>query len=423
MGRKVFISILGTGPYSECNYVKDNFSCKSRYIQIATLKYLDEKLKSENNGFSQKDNDVAIFFLTKKSETDQWEIGKTKEESGFVEKSGLKEELENLNLDLNIEHRPIVDGKNEEEIWEIFKTIYDEIQENDELYFDITHAFRYLPMLLLTLINYSKFLKRVSLKSITYGNFMVVDDDKPIMDLTAISSLQDWTFAAGQYLDSGNVDKIYELAQDKYETFANALKEVIGERQTCRGIDIISSKSFADLVSCVERIDLEQPNNPIVPIIDNIKSSFKGFDINENIKNGLQAAIWCFDNKLYQQSITILLETIISDVCQKNNFDWKTRKYRDYVVSVFVIKRDNIPQTGWQYKEKEGTSKFEKEKQCLETIFNSQITDDWYDIYIKTDKLRNDIDHAGMRQNAKTRDQFVEDMTEIINLLKLKLSC
>ena len=33
------------------------------------------------------------------------------------------------------------------------------MQDGDELYFDLTHGFRYLPMLVMVLINYSKFLK------------------------------------------------------------------------------------------------------------------------------------------------------------------------------------------------------------------------------------------------------------------------
>ena len=88
--------------------------------------------------------------------------------------------------------KDIKDGKDTDEIWEIFDVIYNEINDGDELFLDITHAFRYLPMLLTVLINYSKFLKKITVKSITYGNFMAEGDLKPIMDLTSISVLQDY---------------------------------------------------------------------------------------------------------------------------------------------------------------------------------------------------------------------------------------
>jgi hypothetical protein len=41
MGRKVFISVLGTGFYGACKYVKDGFvSTETRFIQQATLEYV-----------------------------------------------------------------------------------------------------------------------------------------------------------------------------------------------------------------------------------------------------------------------------------------------------------------------------------------------------------------------------------------------
>ena len=44
MARKVFISVLGTGFYDACKYVKDGFiSSETRYIQQATLEYLKVK--------------------------------------------------------------------------------------------------------------------------------------------------------------------------------------------------------------------------------------------------------------------------------------------------------------------------------------------------------------------------------------------
>ncbi len=44
MGRKVFISVLGTGYYGECVYARDGFTSSStRFIQHATLEMLTQK--------------------------------------------------------------------------------------------------------------------------------------------------------------------------------------------------------------------------------------------------------------------------------------------------------------------------------------------------------------------------------------------
>lgn len=50
---------------------------------------------------------------------------------------------------------PIPNGKNEEEMWEIFETLFDKIEEEDELYIDLTHRFRYIPMLVMIFPNYA----------------------------------------------------------------------------------------------------------------------------------------------------------------------------------------------------------------------------------------------------------------------------
>jgi len=65
--------------------------------------------------------------------------------------------------------KEIPDGKDTDEIWEIFDIIYNALEEDDNIYIDITHSFRYLPMLLLVLLNYAKYLKNIKIKQITYG--------------------------------------------------------------------------------------------------------------------------------------------------------------------------------------------------------------------------------------------------------------
>ena len=74
MARKVFISILGTGPYSECTYGINNTPVMStRYIQLATLKNLIQ-LGIENE-IQWTEKDIALIFVTKKAEEDQWLTG------------------------------------------------------------------------------------------------------------------------------------------------------------------------------------------------------------------------------------------------------------------------------------------------------------------------------------------------------------
>ena len=68
MGRKVFISVLGTGYYGECDYARDGFkSSSTRFIQHATLEMLTQKGNWTADAH-------AYVLLTKEARETNWHI-------------------------------------------------------------------------------------------------------------------------------------------------------------------------------------------------------------------------------------------------------------------------------------------------------------------------------------------------------------
>ena len=417
MARKVFISVLGASNYGACYYTKENIGYKSncvRYIQEATLEYL---MKEEE----WTSNDIAYILLTKDGNKPGEEGSKTKNwiDNGHKDfntkqpiiQTGLCTQLQQMNLPFAIEaidELPI--GNNEEEIWNIFERTFEKIQDEDELFFDLTHGFRYLPMLILVLGNYSKFLKNIKIKSITYGNYEGRNretNEAPIIDLLPLSSLQDWTYAAGQYLNSGNVDNLIKLCENEYKpilketkgndinaanlrNFTNALHSVIEERQTCRGISIINSENFKKLKQTSEKIS-STTIEPLNPIFTKIKASFFTFDENENIMNGYAAAVWCFQNKLYQQAATILQEFVISFLCQQYNIAIDNEDKRDLVTSAFAIKFNKITEDKWRNREED--KEIIRKILCDNLLNNEEMVSSFNNL----SEVRNDFNHSGMR--------------------------
>lgn len=432
MSRKVFISFLGATNYGPCDYHMAGKSYgKERFIQVSSLRKL-----TQNHEWSS--TDMAYILLTKDAESKNWEDEgqtdyKTKEKIKGLK--GLQSDLSRLKEEIGPEYFPKIepvrnlpDGNNEAEIWGIFNRVFEKIQKEDELYFDITHGYRYLPMLVLVLNNYAKFLLNVSVKSITYGNYEISNKGtKPglIVDLLPLSVLQDWTFAAGQYMDNGEVKHLVDLSirQAKLNDLMNLLEEVVKERQTCRGISLITSESLAPLKSGLNTISKTQIP-PLTHILDKIKKSLEDFTEDENVKNGYAAAKWCISNKLYQQGVTILMETIFTDVCMNTGYAWKTRRWRDAAAGSFKIKMDNIPEERWQYSqsEKEGTNNRKQKYEAYKKMLASERLQDLSNLYNKAYDLRNDIDHAGMRTNARSTDDLVDDIEhledDIENLMK-----
>lgn len=156
MPRKVFISVLGTGFYGSCKYVKGDFvSSETRFIQEAALEFYDARQWAAT--------DTALFLLTARAEEINWrkEIKERSDRNGQQPYTGLEQILIEMKLPFTPMPLSIPDGKDEKEMWAIFDILFNSLREGDELYFDLTHSFRYLPMLVLVLGNYAKFLKGV----------------------------------------------------------------------------------------------------------------------------------------------------------------------------------------------------------------------------------------------------------------------
>lgn len=413
MARKVFISVLGTSNYGECKYiVPDTFvSTPVRFIQEATLEYLQ---KQEVWG----QNDAVYILLTKEAYQRNWlDDGQLNQDGVALRQEGLQSRLEKMSLPIHVEtivNMPV--GNNEEEIWEIFNRVYEVIHDGDELYFDLTHGFRYLPMLILTLGNYARYLKNVSIKSITYGNFEGRNretNEALIVNLLPLAIVQDWAFAAGEYVSHGDVRALCSLGREKLlpilraggdadkgvvslRKWVDMLEKVVLERQTCRSVDIVLSKNLDSLFQAADKAKSDVIP-PLSPLFEYVQNSMKSFDRTENIENALSAAVWCCDNGLYQQAITLLQEYIVSVVCVKQGFDKLDRTKRELVNKAFEVARyDNYKLIeDWKIDAEELDEMYVllqtpwmQNRECV--IFFSQLKD-----------LRNDINHAGMRPNSR----------------------
>ena len=66
MGRKVFLSVLGTGWYNECEYVGGNSRTKTKFIQVATL--------NEVNAQDWSEDDVVYILVTQKAKKENWSL-------------------------------------------------------------------------------------------------------------------------------------------------------------------------------------------------------------------------------------------------------------------------------------------------------------------------------------------------------------
>ena len=329
---------------------------------------------------------------------------------------GLAPILDEMKLPCPIETVDITEDGDEQGLWSVFQTIYDKLQEGDELYIDITHSFRYLPMLLLVLCNYAKFLKQTKVVHISYGNYEPNATVYPLVDLTPLVEVQDWTFAASDFLRNGRTSSFAELVSERIQPIlratkgqdedAQALRQFINRLEplsqsltTVRGKAIIDGGIFRDLNDSAQNL-----KNTLIPamdpLIDKIKDSFSGFSLEQNIKNGFVAAQWCYDKQLYQQSITILQETLKGYTAVQAGYPCDEKLYQDLAAAAYNVAFRKRPESEWKLGENNDDQEdFNRRKVIVKRMLSLPLVQELCSLYDEIAQLRNDFNHAGIRPN------------------------
>jgi len=427
MARKVFISVLGTTAYSPCQYSREEegfMSSSTKFIQVATLEYL---LKKE----AWTADDRVYILMTQEAHDLNWDVAKrpkSKYNPAIIEYSGLKKDLDELHIQAEVKPVIIKEGKDEKELWEIFETVYGLIKdgEKDCLYFDLTHGFRYLPMLVIVLGNYAKFLNNDEVKSITYGNFEANDTPiKPLMDLLPISSLQDWTFAAANFIENGDVKRLLKLSQPQLsmrlsETagkdnsaqslngFMKQLDAFIDEVRLCRGVCTYNGITLKKMMDYA-------PNaagfiEPLSPILQNILQTLSDFIPTKSARNCFAAARWCFNKRLYQPAVTELQEGIVTYFCDLYGIPIDDHNQREIVNRAF--KKKLKPQ---DYRR---SDKALEETKVDEIVEGGHLPMELVKRFSDLTDIRNDYNHAGMRNEKSYPKRKPRKVTTLIDNIK-----
>lgn len=421
-----FISLLGTNRYLPCNYYLDeDIAHDCCYIQKAIIEILI------NKGVSI---DKAIIFTTSSSHDKNW-IQNARDNARF----GLKDELKKLSEEngFQVENVMIPEGHSEDEIWELFDIILNHLEENDEIILDITHSFRYLPMLTFIILNYARIVKKCILKRVYYGAFEVLgsynqveemplkERNAPIFDLTPFIDLYDWTLAIDRYLSTGDAtlvkqltstnirklnEEINKIASEEaiipavlykdsnaLKQLSNAMKEFSDSVITCRGQDI--TKNISNLKNSIDIVienETHEKIKPLSPIVEMLKDRFNRFSHEDEYKNFIETAKWCYDNGMYQQGLTILEEGIISYICDKLELSKLDLEIRESIT-----------------KKARGVI---KEQLYADNILGMSQNDatDLFKMLYDLGKIRNDINHAGWRENYAKSSVFRSKLNEFI---------
>ncbi|MCX7775561.1 MAG: TIGR02221 family CRISPR-associated protein [Spirochaetaceae bacterium] len=406
----VLISFLGTSRYDCVDYrysTNENDTINTKYAQIAVIMASREYWK--DTGLK------LLIFVTPEAR-----------ERNLDE---LATELERLKADNNypIDYTSIniQSVQNEQSLWNLFETVFKAIPQDSDIIFDITHAFRSIPVLGLAIINYAKTVKNCHPKGIYYASFdQSLPQPHPVIDLTRIDDLQRWSIAVAEYLHSGNSKEILLLSQEvakryytskrqpdftlnKQKNLAEKLNEIWPVLATNRSKEIIDGSLFKDIQKILGELNQENASHikPMTALYDKIYDSLRLFKP-DALSNLLVAVFLCIQYNMIQQGITILEESIITLILNEIGADYIEEKNRN-MVSWFMN----------YCEKKEGNTHPRNEPDRFDSYL-AQILDDCMlatsiaSTFNKIRDLRNDINHAEFRKQSMKPRTIIENFRQ-----------
>lgn len=415
------LTFLGTSNYQPASYYFDNTNESSEQVH-----YVQETLIKRYTPNS------VIVFVTTEAHQDNYEnrrLSRTELEPG----TGLQSKLHQLQKEkylFDFQHKFINRGSDSSELWKVFDVVFQSIENEDEIIFDITHALRSLPMLTMVLINYAITLKRIKVKAICYGAFEVGEkidgiNYTPIFDLSPFVELQDWTYAAQSFIHAGDAKRLSALTARTFPKFSKSIEEFTQSIKTCRGKFIIDEFNAYELKKEIQKIkqDKKSPQQ-LSPLLDAVEGKLKPFN-NHTIKNGYAAVEWCIQHDLIQQGITILQEVLISSVIEAV-FDEDEEERNNRITRELANAALNGQKIEPGDYNKYCTPRSKLTKDDVKFKFESMVLwinkitglKDCYSTLTGRSGFRNDINHAGFKDNPLKPEELREELQQLFRKVK-----
>lgn len=397
MSNRTFLAFLGTGGYQPCTYKYEDKAEKSKYIQIALLKIFCSDFD---------ENDKIRIFVTKRARSVHWEPADGSD--------GLKKEIDALGMRADVKAVDIPDGESETKLWDIFQAVFDEIDENSSIIFDMTHAYRSLPMFGMTVINYAHYLKNTTLKGIYYGAYEAGGQETgvaPIFDLTPAFDLMTWTTAANSFTKYGVTEELCKRIEWNQQQIASAtnlsksIKDMEITLNYMRGNKIISGEVFDNCRNSIgEYKNSESVKNipPLSPILDKVDEKIIEFQLNTPL-NFVYAVQWYVDHSMPAEALSMLKEGTVTYLLKNNGLDYTNKDLRGVLGErlAFVENRSNGRVVKFDY---ELSPKRKACKTDIENVMSSEEANNLKSVIESMNFCRNDIDHCGFDKNNSAED-------------------
>lgn len=296
------LTFLGARPMEETTYVYQGQECTTRYMAEAAARFFapDEVL-------------VAVTEEARRANLPQ-----------------LTERLAGFRTPQPID---IPSGRSEDELWAIFDRLQAHIAAGDAIVFDVTNAFRSLPILAFLATVYVRVLRGAELVALIYGAFDASAGGRtPVFDLTPFVRLLDWTAATDAFLKYGRADDMVRLVsgigegaapgtQRQTQQLAESLGELTAALQTSRPAEVAETAHRFSAQVSRRGAGAGPAARPFELLLEQVAGEYgrlghdnprRKSDALVVVERQFDMISWYVQRRLYVQAITMMREWLVS---------------------------------------------------------------------------------------------------------------
>lgn len=406
------LTFLGLGKYEPTIYLWDGQECQSRFAPIASCRFLQA--------------DEIIVFLTEKV---QIEI--------FPDFTG------EVPAGVRLTAVPIPLGRSEQELWQIFDAVRCQVQPGEQVAFDVTHGMRSSPILSILAAAFLQSAFDVKLKAVFYGAYVDHSENgeitrTPIFDLSPLIKLLEWAAAADRFNRTGDSRYLASLirAQKKelamaagkdramldqaasLGSLAGALTEISQALHLIRPYH--SMRKIAALPERVENarsaLEYSAASLPFSVLLQSILDAYAPLaqthpereeEVWVTLQTERKMIAWYIERELWVQAVSLAREWLVSWVMvRRGNPHVEQLNARSITERVLGSESDEFvkaKKAGQEYQ-----PAFLAGIPNIETVLS---------LWPNLTKVRNDIDHAGKREDPRGPEELIGQIQQIYQQL------
>jgi CRISPR-associated Csx2 family protein len=212
-------------------------------------------------------------------------------------------------------------GRNDSELTEnmdLLMQLEDKINNKDEIYIDITHSFRSIPIFLYVIMDLLQTVsdKDIKIKGVYYGMYALTEEDikqVPIVDISQVLNISKWDKAAENFIKYGDGKELAKLTKQQYPEISEMLLD-ISESLSINDIREFNNQinDFMELLNSKQNI-ISPPFKYIYPYLKKFAEKFSTLDKYESL---LEFVLWFTSHNRKCMAYIALCEAYIAIICK-----------------------------------------------------------------------------------------------------------